>query len=149
MVQETNVEANLNRFWDVEAIEHPMTPEQHACEHHFVTTTTNQSDGRFIVRLPVKGNPNQLGTSRRSADSRLLAIEHRLAKNPELKHQYHHFMQESEELGHTEPVASADALPHVTICHTMQFLKKPVLLQKHVLCSTEVPKRPTVYHSMI
>jgi hypothetical protein len=98
MVQGTNDEANLNRFWDTEVVEHPVTSEQHAGEHHFVTTTTmNQSDGRFIVRFPVKGNPNQLGTSRHSAESRLLAIERRLDKNPELKHQYHHFMQEYEE----------------------------------------------------
>jgi hypothetical protein len=119
LVQETNIEANLNRFWDVEAVEHPMTPEQHAWEHHFVITT-NQSDGRFIVRLPVKGNPNQLRTSRRSAESRLLAIERRLDENPELKHQYHHFMQEYEELGHMKPVASADTrtcynLPHHSV----------------------------------
>jgi hypothetical protein len=48
-----------------------MTSEQMACEQHFVTHTTQQSDGRF-VRFPVKIEPNQLGTSRRMAENRLL-----------------------------------------------------------------------------
>jgi hypothetical protein len=118
LIQKQNLETNLNRFWEVEAVEQTMTPEQQDCEHHFVTNTTQQSDGRFVVRLPLKGNPNQLGTSRQSAENRLLAIERRLEKNSELKEQYHQFMQEYEELGHMEPVASADPkttcyfLPH-------------------------------------
>jgi hypothetical protein len=29
-----------------------MTAEQQACEEHFLTHTTQQSDGRFVVRLP-------------------------------------------------------------------------------------------------
>jgi hypothetical protein len=69
--------------------------------HTFMVQETNieanQSDGRFIVQLPVKRNPNQLGTSFRSANSRLLAIEQRLDKNPELNRQYHYFMQEYDE----------------------------------------------------
>jgi hypothetical protein len=60
-----------------------MTPEQQACEHHFVTNKTQQTDGRYVLRLPVRGNPNQLGTSRRSAEHRLLVIERRLEKNPQ------------------------------------------------------------------
>jgi hypothetical protein len=118
LIREQNLETNLNRFWEVEPVEQVMTPEQQACEHHFVTHTTQQSDGRFVVRLPLKGNPNQLGTSRHPAENRLLAIERRLEKNSELKKQYHQFMQEYEELGHMEPVASADPkttcyyLPH-------------------------------------
>jgi hypothetical protein len=47
-----------------------MTPEQRACEEHFLTHTTQQQDGRFVVRLPIKGEPNQLGTSRLSAERR-------------------------------------------------------------------------------
>jgi hypothetical protein len=41
------------------------------------------------------------------AEHRLLAIEKRLDKKPELKKQYYHFMHEYEELSHMEPVASA------------------------------------------
>jgi hypothetical protein len=45
LVQETNLEANLNRFWEAEAAEiSNMTPEQEACEHHFATHTVQPSN---------------------------------------------------------------------------------------------------------
>ena len=95
-----------------------LTPEHQACEQHFTTNTTQQQDGRFVVRLPLKEEPNQLGTSRRSAEHRLLAIERRLQREPELKNQYHQFMKEYEDLGHMQPVTTCEErqqcyyLPH-------------------------------------
>jgi hypothetical protein len=47
-----------------------MTPEQQACEEHFLTHTTQQQDGRYVVRLPTKGEPDQLETSRLTAERR-------------------------------------------------------------------------------
>jgi hypothetical protein len=47
-----------------------------------------QQDDRFVVRLPIKAESNQLGTSHRSAEYRLLAIERKLERNPELKAKY-------------------------------------------------------------
>jgi hypothetical protein len=77
--EDTSLEINLNRFWEVESVEpSTITPEQQACEEHFLTHTTHQPDGRYIVRLPIKGEPNQLGTSRLSAERRLHAFERRL-----------------------------------------------------------------------
>ena len=95
-----------------------LTPEHQACEQHFTTTTTQQQDGRFVVRLPLKEEPNQLGTSRRSAEHRLFATERRLEREPELKSQYHEFMKEYEDLGHMQPVTTCEEgqqcyyLPH-------------------------------------
>jgi hypothetical protein len=95
-----------------------MTAEQQACEEHFLIHTTQQSDGRFVVRLPTKMEPNQLGASRLSAERRLHAIERRLEKDPGLKVQYHSFMKEYEELGHMKHVTSQEGkstcyyLPH-------------------------------------
>jgi len=85
-----------------------MTAEQQACESHFITHTTQQQDGRFVVKLPTKMDPKQLGSSRLSAERRLHAIEHRLERDPKLKVQYHNFMKEYEELGHMEPVKSQE-----------------------------------------
>jgi len=59
--------------------------EQQECEQHFISTTTQGPDGRFVVRLPMKIDPKQLGASRLSAERRLHAIERRLEKQPELK----------------------------------------------------------------
>lgn len=101
----TNLEVNLNRFWEIEQVEPSfLTPEQQSCEHHFITHTIRQPNGRFSVRLPVAGEPHQLGTSRHAAEVRLLAIERRLERDPRLKAEYCRFMKEYEDLGHMEPV---------------------------------------------
>ena len=95
-----------------------MTTEQEACEQHFITHTTQQQDGRFVVRLPTKMDPKQLESSRLSAERRFHATERRLERDPDLKVQYHNFMKEYEELGHMEPVNSHEGkntcyfLPH-------------------------------------
>jgi len=63
----------------VEAVEQStMTAEQQACEQHFIKHTTQQKDGRFVVKLPTKVDPKQLGSFRLSAERRLHAIERRL-----------------------------------------------------------------------
>jgi len=79
--EDKSLEHNLNRFWEVEPVEQSiMTKEQQACEH-FITHTTQQDDGRFVVRLPTKMDPKQLGSSRLSAEQRLHAIERRLERD--------------------------------------------------------------------
>jgi hypothetical protein len=60
---------NLNRFWEVEPVDQStMTTEQGACEDHFLTHTTQEPDGRFMVKLPTKMNYNHLGTFRLSTE---------------------------------------------------------------------------------
>ena len=81
-----------------------MTPEQIACEQHFVKHTIQQPDGRFEVRLPLKTEATELGFSRRMAENRFLAIERRLHKDLALKEQYCKFMQDYESSGHMEAV---------------------------------------------
>ena len=81
-------------------------------------TQTQQQHGRFVVRLPTKMDPKQLGSTRLSAERRLHAIERRLERDPELKVLYHNFMKEHEDLGRMEPVNSQEGkntchfLPH-------------------------------------
>ena len=103
--EDSRLERNLNRFWEVEQVEQfTMTTEQKSCEDHFLTHTTQQPDGKFMVKLPTKMDPTQLGASRLSAERRLHTIERRLERDPDLKVQYHNFMKEYEELGNMEPV---------------------------------------------
>jgi hypothetical protein len=80
-----------------------MTTEQ-ACEEHFLTHRTQKLDGIFVVRPPIKIEPNQLATSQLSSERRSHAIERRLERDPELKVQYHNFKRQSEELDHRDPV---------------------------------------------
>jgi len=71
-----------------------------------------------VVRLPLKEELNQLGTSRRSAEHRLLTSERRVESDTNFKNQYHQFMKEYEELGHMQPVTTREEghqcyyLPH-------------------------------------
>jgi len=63
-----SLEHNLNRFWEVETVEQStMRTEQQVCAQHFITHTTQQQDGRTVVRLPTKLDRKQLGSSRLSA----------------------------------------------------------------------------------
>jgi hypothetical protein len=83
---DNSLEHNINHFWEEETMEQStMTTEQQACEQHFITHATQQQDGRFVVRLPTKLNPKQLGSSHLSAERRLHAIERRLERDPKLK----------------------------------------------------------------
>ena len=97
-----------------------MTAQQQACEQHFSTHTTQQPDGRFVVRLPKKLDPTQIGSSRLSAEQRLRATERRLERDPDLKFQYHNFMKEYGELGHMELVKSQEGKNHVISYHESQ-----------------------------
>lgn len=101
--EDSNLKHDLNCFWEVEPmVQSTMTTEQ-TCGEHFLNTT-QQPDGRFVVRLSVKMEPNQFGTSHLTAERRLHTIESRLERDPDLKVKYHKFMKEYEEFGHMEPV---------------------------------------------
>ncbi|XP_073835838.1 uncharacterized protein [Musca autumnalis] len=95
-----------------------LSQEQQECEQHFLNTITVQSDGRIIVKLPLKGDPNRLGDSRDIALRRFFSIERKLNKNPELKGSYTQFLKEYEELGHMSQVDDADiSFPNYYIPH--------------------------------
>jgi hypothetical protein len=74
-----------------------LTPEQQACEQHFIIHTLQRNNGRFVVSLPLKAQPNQLGTSRRSTERRQKPSEHKV---------HYNLMKKHEELAHREPVTS-------------------------------------------
>jgi len=90
-----------------------MTTEQHVCEQYFITHTTQQDDGRFVVRLPTKMGPMQLGSSCLVAERRLRKFERRLEQ--ELKDQYHYFMRKSKGLDHRDPVNVQEGKKHATV----------------------------------
>jgi hypothetical protein len=142
-----NLKKNLNRFWEVEPVDHStMTAEQKACEDNFLTHTTHQPDGRFMVTLPTKMDTTHLGTSRLSAERRLHAIESRLERDPVLKKQYHDFMKEYEELGHMESVTSQEVKDTRITCPIIQSSRKQAPQQELELCLMEEPKPPMEFH---
>ncbi|XP_062716752.1 uncharacterized protein LOC134292062 [Aedes albopictus] len=64
--RETYDDANVEMLWNLE--EHgsvaSRNDEELECESHFVKNTVRNSDGRFMVQLPLKENPTVLGDSK-------------------------------------------------------------------------------------
>ncbi|OXA41905.1 uncharacterized protein LOC110859593 [Folsomia candida] len=107
-VTDVDLDKRLRSFWELEEVPfstpRPLTQEEQQCEEHYVTHTTQQQDGRFVVSLPFKTTPPDLGSSREMALQRLRQIERRLARQPAHKEQYVAFMKEYLDLGHMEVV---------------------------------------------
>lgn len=105
----------MNRFWEIEGypVANDLNPEEEYCEKHFKETHTRQSDGRFVVKLPIKKEVlKSLTGSREVALKRFLALERKFAKNSEFKTEYVKFMQEYFQLGQMRRVTehSSDKL---------------------------------------
>lgn len=81
--------------------------EERECELDFSQTHKRDADGRFIVflsRIPFKKSPNTLGESYSKTLQRLVYLEKRLDKKPEIKEQYALLLQEYQDLGHMEEI---------------------------------------------
>ncbi|XP_053593376.1 uncharacterized protein LOC106693275 [Microplitis demolitor] len=88
------------------------TEEQEECEQHFVNTHYRQSDGRYVVRLPLKSLPSQLGDSLRAAQYALLRLRKRLEADPVYKKLYFDFLKEYEDLRHMKRIKLKDLPPN-------------------------------------
>ncbi|XP_017791629.1 PREDICTED: uncharacterized protein LOC108573663 [Habropoda laboriosa] len=114
----TSLDFNLQKFWEVEegAQDRHLSPEERECEEHFVKNVRRDNSGRYVVALPFNERKGELGDSRSRALTRLLSIERKLERNPELKKQYTAVINEYRTLGHIRQVESLDArgfyLPH-------------------------------------
>lgn len=123
-MNDTRVEELLERFWQMEqvATKKLRTAEEQFCEDHFVENTTRDSNGRYVVKIPIN---QKLGESRPIALRRFLQMEQRFIKSPELRHKYIHFMNEYLELGHMkEAPPLQDGVPHYYIPHHAAGTKK-------------------------
>lgn len=92
----------LSKFWEIENICDTkfLSDEENACEAHFKQNTVCRADGHFSVSLPLKYSTEKLGDSKATATKRFLNLEQKLHKNPQLKAEYHRFMDEYLTLGH-------------------------------------------------
>ncbi|GBM44825.1 hypothetical protein AVEN_189476-1 [Araneus ventricosus] len=96
---------DMTKFWELEKIEKPIkSVEEEKCEEHFLKTYSRNSEGLYVVQLPLKKYPECLGESKTSALGSLNSLWRRLSKNPELLSLYRDFMQEYEALDHMELV---------------------------------------------
>jgi hypothetical protein len=65
--------------------------------------------GRFIVRLPFRRNPPELGSSKEIALKRFITLERKFKRNQSLHADYNAFIQEYKQLGHLEHVPFVEA----------------------------------------
>ncbi|XP_071580243.1 uncharacterized protein [Temnothorax nylanderi] len=116
------LQESLTRFWKQEesiSLPTPMlTPDELACEQHFVNTHSRDQHGRYIVRLPLKSPFSSLGNSRAIALRYLLGLKKRFSSDPLLKQRYEEFLREYLSLGHMVAAPNSESstptfyLPH-------------------------------------
>ncbi|XP_011859019.1 PREDICTED: uncharacterized protein LOC105556532, partial [Vollenhovia emeryi] len=124
----------LERFWHVEggAVYNEPSENDRICEEEFKQTHRRNPDGRFEVRLPLRGNVEQLGSSRENAVKRLKSMERRFVKYPKLRAGYQDFMQDYQDSGHMNEVMSKEEsevvnyLPH----HSLSVVKEDGITTK-------------------
>lgn len=111
-VSNADLDHRLTTFWELETLPEavPLTEEEHTCVEHFRSTHSQRDDGKFVVHLPFKSYPPNLGESRDMAIQRLKQLERRLARQPEVSQEYHAFMKEYQELGHMEEVPQNEVM---------------------------------------
>lgn len=106
----TNVHDQLNRFWQLEGTvsqSDSYTIEENLCKQHFLDNVSQNSQGRYVVKLPVKEHLiNKLGDSRDIALKGLKSLENRFTRDPELRDKYAKFIHEYIALGHMRLVDS-------------------------------------------
>nr|CAI5818309.1 unnamed protein product [Callosobruchus analis] len=112
LTEMSNLHSQMVKFWEIEECgdKNPVLSEDDVqCEKIFSSTTSRSVDGKFVVEIPFKVNPDKaLGDTRAVAVKRFYSLESRLSKNPSLKARYTAFMKEYCELGHMRKVDSID-----------------------------------------
>lgn len=100
----------LRKFWELEELVDIRQPtaEDTACEKFYLENHSRDLNGRYIVSLPFKDNSQPLGNSRKAAIARLMQMENKFRRNPELAENYSKFMKEYFDLGHMELVSASD-----------------------------------------
>lgn len=81
---EPNLSELLEKFWQQEEIpssnKQSLSTLDQSCEDHFVRTHSRNSNGRYIVRLPFKTPPEQLGESLPVARRMLIILHGKLKR---------------------------------------------------------------------
>ncbi|KAI5750910.1 hypothetical protein M8J77_002368 [Diaphorina citri] len=122
-----NISEQLQKFWELEEVAKKSThlsPEEIACEEHFVKTVSRDSTGRYIVKLPFHEDKIvNLGSNRITAQKYFTSLEQRLRKNPTMEKLYNENIATYLEQDHME-VAKTQA-PYLLV-HFGVFSKHSV-----------------------
>ena len=98
-----SISFDIEKFWNIEEISSSDTnwsDEEKQCEIHFKKHVRRNDEGRYIVALPFKNENASFCDTRKSAYSRLIALQKKFDANPEFKKEYFKVMQEYIQLNH-------------------------------------------------
>uniref|UniRef100_A0A1B0C9H0 Uncharacterized protein n=1 Tax=Lutzomyia longipalpis TaxID=7200 RepID=A0A1B0C9H0_LUTLO len=116
------IDRELLKFWEVEGAQRKTTIQDHACEEHFTQSHARSKDGKYIVHLPFKDDPEKLGDSKEQALVKLERLEKEFAVNDQLYYDYKDFMDESIAAGHISLTEDTDGakyyLPHHAVTNS-------------------------------
>lgn len=103
--------------------------EEELTVQHFKNTVTRNNEGRFVLKLPIKPDSDNLGNSLVMATSRFIGIERRLQRDEGLRIEYSAFMKEYLDMGHMKEVTGKYEipkrvcyLPHHAVLKTTNFV---------------------------
>lgn len=105
----------LCKFWEIEEInkyEMLLNKEQQMVEDLFVKTHYRNANGRYVVTIPIKPNPENLGESKAIAYRQFMQLERRLQRNNDLKQKYIDYMRENQKQGYMQ-LAEKPANPNL------------------------------------
>jgi hypothetical protein len=107
------LENQVQKFFELEQCSNPseqkcFSNEEIMCEQHFIQNTCRQTNGKFLVKLPLKNDPPILKSNRDSAVKFFNNLERNLNKRPTLKSDYVQFMRDYISLGHMEEVPGCE-----------------------------------------
>lgn len=96
------LDSHLRRLWEVEnpIIEQTRTPEENLVENNFSTSVGRDSSGRYIITMALRKDSPPLGLSRHTALKRLIALEARCKKDPDLAIKIQGFFEDYQQSGH-------------------------------------------------
>lgn len=106
---DSELSKQIERFSRLEEVPHRVhqAPEHKSLEEHFLQTFSRTESGHYVVRIPFKDIPPDIGNNFTSAKANFLNLERRLAKDPNLKAQYVDFFRDYVARGHCVPTESA------------------------------------------
>ncbi|XP_018376534.1 PREDICTED: uncharacterized protein LOC108769825 [Trachymyrmex cornetzi] len=107
----------LQQFWKVEEIipsnTSQLSVDEQQCEHHYQETHSRDEEGRYMVRLPFKRSPNELGNSRLRALRIMYSLSKKFADDPSYAKAYSDFMSEYHKLDHMRLVPDHQSEPEL------------------------------------
>ena len=100
----------LSSFWETESFpeQKHLTAEERKCEEHYKATTQRNTEGRFVIQIPIKDESQSLGYSKANAMYRFLGLEQILLRDEYLLEKYAAFIQDFLNLDYLEKVENLE-----------------------------------------